>query len=195
MRYESVLISVGKDTPIRATMELAAVSEAVSVSGAAPDINPRKTVTGANFEAVEMQEIPTSRDPWAILRQVPGVILNQVNVGGNATGVQAFPVSRGSIDIQYQLDGVTITDPVDLGTSTYFNFGSYCGAGSSSFRRRTLKRRPTSTPTAFCKPAISCFAPRARSPAGSSTAAVRDGRGARRVVGTTVPLVPMDLRR
>lgn len=125
VRYESVLISVGKDTQIRATMGLAAVSEAVSVSGATPDINPRKTVTGANFDAVEMQEIPTSRDPWAILRQVPGVVLNQVNVGGNATGVQAFPASRGSIDIQYQLDGVTITDPVDIGTPTYFNFDSF----------------------------------------------------------------------
>jgi hypothetical protein len=125
VRYESVLISVGKDTQIRATLELAAVSEAVSVSGVTPDINPRKTVTGANFDAVEMQEIPTSRDPWAILRQVPGVVVNQVNVGGNATGVQAIPASRGSTDIQYELDGVTITDPVDLGTPTYFNFDSF----------------------------------------------------------------------
>jgi hypothetical protein len=124
VRYESVLIAVGKDTQIRATMGVAAVSETINVSGATPDIDPRKVVTGANFAEVEMQRIPTSRDVWALLRQVPSVVLDQTNVGGNKSGIQPGVASRGSTQIEYQLDGVTITDPVDPGTPTYFNFDS-----------------------------------------------------------------------
>jgi hypothetical protein len=125
VQYEAVSVSVGRDTEIRTTMRVATVSETVVVSSATPDLDPRKAVSGANFDQTEMQEIPTSRDPWAMLRQVPGVVVDQVNVGGNATGVQPNAVSRGSSDIQYELDGVTITDDVNGGTPTYFNFDSF----------------------------------------------------------------------
>jgi hypothetical protein len=119
-----ISISVGRDTVIRETMRLATVTEEVAVSGATLPGDPRKTITGANFAEIEMQRIPTPRDVWALLQQVPGVVLDQTNVGGNKSGIQPNVASRGSTQIEYELDGVTITDPVDGGSPTYFNFDS-----------------------------------------------------------------------
>jgi hypothetical protein len=119
-----ISISVGRDTVFRETMRLASVTEEVAVSGSTPSSDPRKTITGANFAEIEMQRIPTSRDVWALLRQVPGVVLDQTNVGGNKSGIQPNVASRGSTQIEYELDGVTITDPADGGSPTYFNFDS-----------------------------------------------------------------------
>ena len=117
-----VVVESARNTPIRATMKLAGVAEEVVVSGATPAIDPRKTVTGATFGEKELQVIPTARNVWATLWQVPGVVSNQVNVGGN-TAIQATPVSKGVSGPTYNLEGSDIT----LGglSPTFYNFDSF----------------------------------------------------------------------
>jgi len=60
--------------------------------------------------------IPTSRDPWALLKKTPGVLTDRINVGGNEAGQQSayigpLAVLRGRvIDEQGSvLPGVTLT--------------------------------------------------------------------------------------
>jgi hypothetical protein len=103
-------------------MTLAGVAAEVTVSGATPAIDPRKTVTGATFPEKELQQVPSARNVWATLWQVPGVVSNQVNVGGN-TAVQANPVSKGVSGPTYNLEGSDIT----LGglSPTFYNFDSF----------------------------------------------------------------------
>ncbi len=116
-----VVVAVDRSTQLRVTMKLAGVSETVTVSGA-PTIDPRKTVTGATFGEKELQQIPSARNIWATLWATPGVVTNQVNVGGN-TAVQATPSSKGITGSTYNLDGADIT--VSGLSPTFYNFDSF----------------------------------------------------------------------
>ena len=122
VNYEQVVVAIDRSTPLRAVMELASVSENVTVTDATPSIDPRKTVTGATFGVKELQQIPSARNVWATLWASPGVVSNQVNVGGN-TAVQASPVSKGTEGATYNLAGSDIT----LGgiSPTFYNFDSF----------------------------------------------------------------------
>ena len=120
--YEQVVVGVNRSTQLRVTMKVVAVSETVTVTGATPAIDARKTVTGATFGKNELQEIPTARNIWATLGAVPGVVDDQVNVGGN-TAVQAAPISKGTTGTSYNLDGANIT--LSGLSPTFYNFDSF----------------------------------------------------------------------
>ncbi len=93
-------------------MPVAGAAEAITVSGQAPVVDSRKTETGATYGQKELQSIPTTRDPAAILRQVPGVLLFNVNVGGSDSLFQPGFVGKGSHSDQntYNLEGVGLTE-------------------------------------------------------------------------------------
>ena len=120
-----VTVWLGKNAVFAVTMQVAGAAEAVTVSGEAPILDSRKTETGANFGQKELQTIPTTRDPWAILRQVPGVLLGEMNVGGSAHSEQAGFVGKGSSSDQntFNLDGVGITEIWGT-TAVNFDFDS-----------------------------------------------------------------------
>ena len=72
--------------------------------------------------------MPTARDPWSLLSQAPGVLVDRVNVGGNESGQQSnfIGVGSGSRDNTFAVDGVILTDMNAVGASaTYFDFGAF----------------------------------------------------------------------
>ncbi len=62
---------------------------------------PIETWTAANFN-----NVPASRDPWALLQSTPGILTDRINVGGNETGQTAADPEI------FAIDGVVITDMV-----------------------------------------------------------------------------------
>jgi hypothetical protein len=135
---ERVIVTLGKNTDVDATLRLANVQEAVTVTGSTPLIDTRKVETGVTFATAEMQEIPTSRDIYALIQQVPGIQLDTVNVAGSASGVAGGPsfTSKGSSNVTYQVDGATVTDNSygtfnggqgrqNGGTNTFFDFDTF----------------------------------------------------------------------
>jgi hypothetical protein len=121
-----VTVALGKNAVLAITMPVAGAAEAVTVSGE-PTMDSRRTETGATFDRKELDTIPTTRDPWAILRQVPGVLLGNMNVSGSESAAQSIFVGKGSHFDQntYNLDGVAITDMAATGsTPLYFDFDS-----------------------------------------------------------------------
>ncbi len=123
----NVHVNVGQN----ADVELAMVPSAeatITVTAEAPLIDTRKTGTGAVVSKVELEQIPSGRDPWVIMGQAPGVQLDRVNVGGSESGQQDVIVAKGASDAQktFNLDGVNITDVGALGsTPTYYDFDSF----------------------------------------------------------------------
>ena len=72
--------------------------------------------------------MPTARDPWSLLSQAPGVLVDRVNVGGNESGQQSSFLGVGSNgrDNTFAVDGVILTDMNAVGGSaTYFDFGAF----------------------------------------------------------------------
>jgi Carboxypeptidase regulatory-like domain/TonB-dependent Receptor Plug Domain len=126
--HERIVVEVGKHVEIPVTLKVAGVSETVTVSEQSPVVDPRATGTATNFTADELTKIPTSRDPFALMRAVPGVIVDRVNIAGNETGQQSNFVSKGTraADAVWTMDGVNITDMAATGASpTYFNYDNF----------------------------------------------------------------------
>ena len=60
---------------------------------AAPSPPPTERITRLGAEALRSRPRPS--DPWSFLRDVPGIVLDRVDVGGSETAQQSLLVSRG----------------------------------------------------------------------------------------------------
>ena len=123
---QNVIVTLGKNTEFTVSMKLSPRQETMTVTSATPLIDTRKTETGATFAQEELQQVPTSRDVWVVMQQVPGVQVNRINVAGNQSGSQADFVGKGSYQSTYIYDGVNVTDNGSNGTSAqYFDFDAF----------------------------------------------------------------------
>jgi hypothetical protein len=125
--YPGLTLSTGHNATLEVTLS-GIVSEVLGVTAASPLLDERQIKTGATLSQTQLAEIPTARDPWALLQQVPGVLTDRINIGGNESNQQASFVGPGSSNTQavWTVDGVTITDPAGTGRSpTYFDFDAF----------------------------------------------------------------------
>ena len=121
-----VTISVGRNTELVITLN-SAVTDVITVTTESPLLDQRRISTGSTVSQTELDKIPTSRDPWAILSTVPGVQTDRINVGGNESGQQSVFTGNGanSDSVTWAVDGVDITDMAALSSPTYFDFDAF----------------------------------------------------------------------
>lgn len=127
LEYPNVRVGVGRNTSIEFALS-PAVEEVITVTAESPLLDERKITAGTSISAVELEKIPTSRDPWGILNQTPGVVTDRINVGGNESGQQSVFVGNGSGSNEngFAVDGVIITDMAAIGSSpTYYDFDAF----------------------------------------------------------------------
>lgn len=125
--YPNIAINIGRNTSIEVKLS-AAVEDVITVTAESPLLDERRISTGATVSQTELEKIPTSRDPWAVLQTTPGVLTDRINVGGNESGQQSQYVGPGSGGDQavWSVDGVVITDMAALGSSpAYYDFDSF----------------------------------------------------------------------
>ncbi|MEM8962897.1 MAG: TonB-dependent receptor [Acidobacteriota bacterium] len=127
VEYPTIAINVGRNTTIEVQLS-PAVEETITVTAESPLLDERKVSAGSQVNSVELEKIPTSRDPWAILQTVPGVQTDRINVGGNESGQQSSYTGPGSSgdNAVWAVDGVVITDMTAVGSSpTYYDFDAF----------------------------------------------------------------------
>ena len=127
VEVQDIEVRVGANTEMQVTLS-AAVKDVITVTGESPLLDERRTNLGANVGAVDLARVPTARDPWSLLSQAPGVVVDRVNVGGNESGQQSnfLGVGSGTRDNTFAVDGVILTDMNAVGASaTYFDFGAF----------------------------------------------------------------------
>jgi hypothetical protein len=125
---QGVQLATGFSAEINARLELSTLQETVTVTGQSPVVDTKQTTTGTTFTQEMLQSIPTARDPWVLLEQTAGVVMNQQNVGGNKSGQQSTFTVHGTQmgNSIWNVDGVTITDMAATGSSSvYFDFDSF----------------------------------------------------------------------
>lgn len=125
---EGIVVAVGRQVDLPVQLRLASVAETITVTGESPLVDTKVTGTATNFTTDELTKIPTSRDPFALMRSVPGVLVDRVNIGGNETGQQSNFASKGTRpqDASWTMDGIEITDMAATGASpSYFNFDNF----------------------------------------------------------------------
>lgn len=123
---ENVRIETGFNAEINARLDVSAVQETVTVSAAGPVVDTRSTTTGQTFNREMLERIPSARDPWVVLEQTPGIIMNQQNVGGNKSGQQSTFIAHGTGNNEvWNVDGGNITDMASSSSSLYFDFDAF----------------------------------------------------------------------
>lgn len=125
--YPNVDIRIGRNTTINVEMS-PAIEETITVTTESPLLDERKISQGIQVTQLELQKIPSARDPWAVAGQTPGVLMDRINVGGNESGQQPNFIGAGSNGSQnkFMIDGVDITDQSAVGaSSTYFGFEQF----------------------------------------------------------------------
>jgi len=122
-----VTVSVGNNVNVTFQLKVASVEETVSVTAETPVVDTKKVGTAVTLSKEELANIPSARDPWAMLRTVPGVIMDRVNIGGNENGQQANFTGKGDNgnNVMWNLDGVVITDTGSLSSPTYYDFDAF----------------------------------------------------------------------
>ncbi len=123
----NVIVALNRNTTINFTLS-SAVEDVITVTSESPLLDERSLRAGANISAIELEKIPSGRDPWSVMNQAPGVLVDRVNVGGNEGGQQSNFRGPGTTFSQndFLVDGVQITDMAAIGASpTYYDFEQF----------------------------------------------------------------------
>ncbi|HEX6736764.1 MAG TPA: TonB-dependent receptor, partial [Vicinamibacteria bacterium] len=123
---EGVRVDTGFTAEVNVKLAVSTREETVTVSGESPVVNTGGTSIVSNYTRELLDRLPSARDPWVMLEQTPGVVMNQQNVGGNLSGQQSSFVAHGSDRNQmWNLDGATITDMAANSSPGYYDFDSF----------------------------------------------------------------------
>ena len=66
-----IFVAVGGSATVDLVLEPGKPEEQVAAAGSLPAIDRKKMVAGAQFGWLELQTLPTARDPWAVVALVP----------------------------------------------------------------------------------------------------------------------------
>jgi hypothetical protein len=125
---DGIRIEMGQNAQINAALDVSAMQEVVTITGEAPLIDMRSNARTNNFNQDALQNVPSARDPWVILQQSAGIVMDRENIGGNMSGQQSQFVARGATMTQqkFNLDGIDITDMSATGASpVYYDFDAF----------------------------------------------------------------------
>lgn len=124
----SITVVTGSSSEVAVSLAVGGQSETVEVSAEAPLVDVKKRGTGTTLSTSDLRDTPNSRDPWGVMNQVPGALIDRVNIAGNENGQQAAVAGKGSAagDRVWSLDGLVITDMSATGSSpSYFDFDAF----------------------------------------------------------------------
>ena len=132
LALHSVTVSAGASTIL--TIELQSqLSEEIVVKAQSPLLDKRNITSGTSVPVEEVERIPTGRDPWALLKQAPFVLVDRDDVAGsesaNQSSFRAPAVDPDQND--HQIDGVSVTERWSQGrvhhhgSSIYYDMDQY----------------------------------------------------------------------
>ena len=131
---EPIVVQVGFTAAVNAQLQVASLTETITVSGASPVVDVQNTNIQNNFTAEVLKEIPGARDIWSVIGLSPGVTVERFDVGGSRAGTQTGYQTYGLSDqVRVMADGANLTE--DTGGSPYADFGAFeeiqLGTGSN----------------------------------------------------------------
>ena len=91
---QNIVVTQGSTLTVDATLEVASLTESITVTGDSPMVDTTTTKVGATFSGEALVGVPSSTDLWGNLAQTPGVRMQGYDVGGShksqQTGYDAF---------------------------------------------------------------------------------------------------------
>jgi len=122
-----VTVTSGTNVEVSFTLGVAQVQETVNVTAETPIVDTKKLGTDVTITRDELTRIPSAREPWALMRTVPGIMVDRVNIAGSESGQQSAFFAKGadSKDQVWTLDGVNVTDEVSWSSPGYWQYDTF----------------------------------------------------------------------
>src|SRR6478752_10523618 len=125
VKRSGITISLGFTANVNADLQVATLQETVTVSGASPVIDTSATRVQQNFKLEQLNSIPNGRDMWALLAATPGVVMSNIDIGGNRAGTQTGYRAYGlSGQVRTSVEGINTTEGTN-GAGFYYDYGSF----------------------------------------------------------------------
>jgi Carboxypeptidase regulatory-like domain/TonB dependent receptor-like, beta-barrel len=122
---EGVRVGLGFTATVNIEMRVASLQETVTVTGESPVVDVTATTTATNFGQERLASLPNARDFWTVLAAAPAIIVNRIDVGGNAAGTQTGYSAYDTKTDQHRpmVEGIVNTEGTGA-AGWYYDYGS-----------------------------------------------------------------------
>lgn len=116
-----VVLTAGFTATVNAKLQVGEVTDVVKVEGE-PVVDLQNNQTATTFDQNLLQDIPSGRDPWSTVAQMPGVTSSTFDVAGNNSYQQSAMQVHGSTQAEqiYSYNGLDLNWPGANGGYTQF---------------------------------------------------------------------------
>ena len=116
-----IVLTAGFTATINSKLKVGDVSQVVKVESE-PVVDLQNNETSTTFDQNLLQEIPSGRDPWSTVAQMPGATLSTFDVAGNNSYQQSTMQVHGSTPAEqiYSYNGLDLNWPGANGGYTQF---------------------------------------------------------------------------
>jgi hypothetical protein len=116
-----IVLTAGFTATVNAKLQVGEVTEVVKVEGVNV-VDLQGVQTSTTFDQTLLQEIPSGRDPWSTVAQMPGVTSSTFDVAGNNSYQQSAMQVHGSTQAEqiYSFNGLDLNWPGASGGYTQF---------------------------------------------------------------------------
>src|ERR1700722_11377773 len=116
-----VVLTAGFTATVNSKLQVGEVTQTVQVEGE-PVIDLQNVQTSTTFDQTLLQDIPSGRDPWSTVAQMPGVTSSTFDVAGNNSYQQSAMQVHGSTQAEqvYSYNGLDLNWPGSSGGYTQF---------------------------------------------------------------------------
>src|SRR5204863_5516763 len=116
-----IVLTAGFTATVNSKLQVGEVTQVVKVEGE-PVIDLQNNQTSTTFDQNLRQEIPSGRDPWSTVAQMPGVTSSTFDVAGNNSYQQSAMQVHGSTQAEqiYSYNGLDLNWPGASGGYTQF---------------------------------------------------------------------------
>jgi len=116
-----IVLTAGFTATINSKLQVGEVTQVVKVEGE-PVVDLQSNQTSTTFDQNLLQDIPSGRDPWSTVAQIPGATLTTFDVAGNNSYQQSTMQIHGSTPGEqiYSFNGLDLNWPGANGGYTQF---------------------------------------------------------------------------
>ncbi len=117
-----IVLNAGFTATVSPKLQVGEVSQVVKVEAESAVVDLQNNQTATTFDQNLLQEIPSGRDPWSTVAQMPGAIAGTFDVAGNNSYQQSSMQVHGSTPSEqiYSYNGLNLNWPGFTGGFTQF---------------------------------------------------------------------------
>jgi hypothetical protein len=133
LKREGLRIGLGFTATVNAELQVASMTETVSVTGGSPVVDTQSTTVATTFSADKIKNLPLTGEYWSMLSTAPAVQMAAVDVGGSqALSPVGYTVYGMNTQHRPMVEGIVATWGSGSSDMYYADFNSFSEVAMSA---------------------------------------------------------------